>query len=298
MLRRTTWIASTVSVIAILCGVIYGIVIPGVAFVAQMRAPDPVPSTEAADAIEEEVVEPRLRDADRSIVHNVNKVSPEARSRGGSESGPPRSPRNIVARRFANPVESNAPELEQASVGRSRVERVRSLNDFADTANQQASLPSALAKWSEDNLAARRGLRKVGTTDYPIYHYSWMCELLPFIGREQLYQQFRFGEAYTEADNFAAASRVIPEFLNPSDSRTRWEGIYYQGLGITHFAGMSGIEDARNVLAAELPRRDPRAGVFGYDHVAKADDITDGCVRSTKSWTTFWRSIQDIVAQS
>ena len=275
MLLRTVWIASTVSVIAILLGVVYGIVIPSVGFFAQVRAPDPDPSIQADETVGEEVIEPRLRNAGRLIVSDTTDVTPEGRSPDKSELGHPRSARSIVARRFANPVESQ-PEREEPSVGRSRVEWVRTSDEFADTANLRASLPRALARWSEDNLSARRGLRKVGTTDYPIYHYSWMCELLPFIGREQLYQQFRFGEAYTEADNFAVASRVIPEFLNPSDSRTRWEGIYYQGLGLTHFAGMSGIEDARNVVAAELPRRDPRAGVFGYDHVAKADDITDG----------------------
>jgi len=31
-----------------------------------------------------------------------------------------------------------------------------------------------------------------------------------------------------------------------------------------------------NVVAAKLPRSDPRAGVFGYDEVAKRKDITDG----------------------
>jgi hypothetical protein len=39
---------------------------------------------------------------------------------------------------------------------------------------------------------------------------------------------------------------------------------------------MSGIEDRRNVIAAELPRSDPRAGIFGYDEVAKLSDVTDG----------------------
>ena len=39
---------------------------------------------------------------------------------------------------------------------------------------------------------------------------------------------------------------------------------------------MSGVEDARNVVAAKLPRSDPRAGVFGYDEVARPEQITDG----------------------
>jgi hypothetical protein len=39
---------------------------------------------------------------------------------------------------------------------------------------------------------------------------------------------------------------------------------------------MSGIEDARNVVAAKLPRSDPRAGIFGYDAVATPAEIADG----------------------
>src|SRR5688572_15015535 len=69
---------------------------------------------------------------------------------------------------------------------------------------------------------------------------------------------------------------VIPEFLNPLDERERWKGYPFEGIALTHFAGMSGVEDARNVVAAKLPRSDPRAGVFGYEEVARAEEITDG----------------------
>jgi hypothetical protein len=47
-------------------------------------------------------------------------------------------------------------------------------------------------------------------------------------------------------------------------------------MALTHFVGMAGVEDARNVVAAKLPRSDSRAGVFGYDEVAKRETITDG----------------------
>jgi hypothetical protein len=70
---------------------------------------------------------------------------------------------------------------------------------------------------------------------------------------------------------------VIPEFLNPSDPREHWHGHPpMDGLGLSHFAGMSGIEDGRSVVAAALPREDPRAGIFGYDRIAKPNEITDG----------------------
>lgn len=34
------------------------------------------------------------------------------------------------------------------------------------------------------------------------------------------------------------------------------------------------------MVAAMLPRSDPRAGVFGYDQVARASDVTDGAAQT------------------
>jgi hypothetical protein len=39
---------------------------------------------------------------------------------------------------------------------------------------------------------------------------------------------------------------------------------------------MSGVEDGRNVIAADLPRTDSRAGIFGYQQVARLSEVTDG----------------------
>ena len=64
--------------------------------------------------------------------------------------------------------------------------------------------------------------------------------------------------------------------MNPQDDRERWKDYPFDGIALTHFVGMSGIEEGRNDVAAKLPRTDPRAGVFGYDAVAQPDEITDG----------------------
>jgi len=71
----------------------------------------------------------------------------------------------------------------------------------------------------------------------------------------------------------------LPEFLNPADDRKVYVGYPYGGLALTHFVGVSGIEDikdGRNFVAAKLPRSDPRAGVFGYEDIAKINEIRDG----------------------
>jgi hypothetical protein len=70
---------------------------------------------------------------------------------------------------------------------------------------------------------------------------------------------------------------VVPAFLNPADNRYQTTGWPYAGMGLTHFVGMAGVEARRSdVSVAELPRTDPRAGVFGYHGVASQADISDG----------------------
>jgi hypothetical protein len=121
-----------------------------------------------------------------------------------------------------------------------------------------------------------RGSRPVGDDNFVLAHYGWQCELLPFLGHSQLYDQFDFGKSWTDARNAKLCTTVVPEFLNPADDRQQWTGVRLRGLALTHFVGMSGIEDGRSVVAATLPRTDPRAGVFGYTEVARREAITDG----------------------
>jgi hypothetical protein len=102
-----------------------------------------------------------------------------------------------------------------------------------------------------------------------------LCELLPHLGYGELYGQLKWSEDFLHESNFEQAKRVIPEFLHPEDDRQRWKGYPFEGFGLTHYVGMSGVED-RNVVAAALKRSDPRAGIFGYHDVARAEDITDG----------------------
>lgn len=121
-----------------------------------------------------------------------------------------------------------------------------------------------------------QGARRVGDLPLPA-GYSWMTELLPHLGREDLYHQIDFSKSPdSDGRNMSVAQNVIPAFLNPQDSRSRWRGFPFSGMGLTHFVGMSGVEEGRNVIAAALDRSDPRAGIFGYDRVAKQSEITDG----------------------
>lgn len=136
-------------------------------------------------------------------------------------------------------------------------------------------LNNAVHEWEAAKPDQLVGTRKIG--DKPIRAgYSWMTELLPYVGHGELYNGLDFSKSWAEKVNVEAAFTVVPAFLNPADPRSTWEGFPFTGMALTHFAGMSGIEDGRNVVAAELPRTDPRAGIFGYDKVAKLSEVTDG----------------------
>ena len=47
-------------------------------------------------------------------------------------------------------------------------------------------------------------------------------------------------------------------------------------MGLTHFVGMSGVEEENGPPAATLDRTDPKAGIFGYRGIATPEMITDG----------------------
>ena len=139
-----------------------------------------------------------------------------------------------------------------------------------------ARLPDGVQSWHEQPGAKLTGIRRVGAIDSATANFSWMTGLLPFLGHGQTYERIDFSQSLTKGANLQVGGVIIPEFLSPLDDRQRWKGYPWNNMALTHFAGMSGVEDTRNVVAAKLPRSDPRAGVFGYDEVARPAEITDG----------------------
>jgi prepilin-type processing-associated H-X9-DG protein len=109
--------------------------------------------------------------------------------------------------------------------------------------------------------------------------YSWMVELLPFLGRQNIYDQFKFEDTWLKDERAIPLSyEVIVEFLNPADDKVRWveTNSPWENMALTHYVGMSGIEQERNAVAALLARTHSDAGIFGYDEIAKLDMVSDG----------------------
>lgn len=130
--------------------------------------------------------------------------------------------------------------------------------------------------WYGQSSGELKGVRRAGDGEMIFSHYSWLTSVLPHLGHQKLYDDFNFSASWMDDENLQLSGVIVPEFLNPADQRQRWKGYPFDKMALSHFVGVSGVEDRRNVVAAKLPRDDPRAGIFGYDDVARRKDITDG----------------------
>jgi hypothetical protein len=143
----------------------------------------------------------------------------------------------------------------------------------------EATLP-VLARGAErlrtEKVQGLKGVARLKDVGDVEWGYSWMTHLLPFVGHDDLYVQFNFEKGWADEANYGLTHRVVPQFVNPADPRVQWQGSPFSGMGLSHFVGMAGVADRPDVVAAALPRTDPRAGIFGYDEVAGAEQITDG----------------------
>lgn len=137
---------------------------------------------------------------------------------------------------------------------------------------------TALPTWHGDSRAKLVGVMRVGNDTRTTLqaHYSWLHNLLPFMGHQDVYDKFDLSKPLHDDKNMPLGCILVPEYLVPGNPKQRWDGYPFDHLALTHFVGMSGIEDARNVVAGKLDRSDPRAGIFGYDRIAAPNEITDG----------------------
>lgn len=110
----------------------------------------------------------------------------------------------------------------------------------------------------------------------PERRLSWTAALPPFLEQKTkdaqkmqvLYERLDPELAWDADPNAAVAHAVVPLFLCPAHTGEdpRLEH------GHTDYVGMAGV--GRN--AAELPRDDLLAGVFGYDRTVRRNDLTRG----------------------
>jgi Protein of unknown function (DUF1559)/Domain of unknown function (DUF4190) len=114
----------------------------------------------------------------------------------------------------------------------------------------------------------------------PEKRLSWLTTLPPFMEQktknardaQALYEQLDLSLAWDADGNAAVAHAAVPFCRCPAhptdDPRIT--------KGHTHYVGLAGV--GRD--AAELPRGDPRAGIFGYDRVVRGADLKAGATQT------------------
>jgi hypothetical protein len=113
----------------------------------------------------------------------------------------------------------------------------------------------------------------------PDQRVSWLADLLPFMGYDEIYNKIDFEKSWRDKENYLSSMALIPQFLDgrdPNRSRyVRYPGMLYE-VAATDYVGIAGI----GLDAADYSDKDPavakKLGVFGYDRVTKAEDIKDG----------------------
>jgi hypothetical protein len=114
----------------------------------------------------------------------------------------------------------------------------------------------------------------------PNQRVGWMVDLLPFLGRQDVFEQIHLDKPWREDSNLRAGSNWIPQFVNPMYPRTSWQvrlpSLPDHALGATHFTGLSGIGMDSAEYAANDPAAAKKIGMFGYNRQVRFEDVKDG----------------------
>jgi hypothetical protein len=193
---------------------------------------------------------------------------------------PPAPPPTATTVAPPPPAPTPAPETVTPTPTAGSESTSDSTGDDKEKSSSRSAFPTAVTNWhAKIDATARGAIAKEGKKfedEVIIYQMSWMAQVLPFMGYDRIHKKIDFKKSWTEGENYRSAQYRIPQFLAPGDDRKSWEGYQFPNLGLTHFVGMSGVEDARQEVAAALERTHDRAGIFGYASIAKESDITDG----------------------
>jgi hypothetical protein len=102
----------------------------------------------------------------------------------------------------------------------------------------------------------------------PDERLSWLVALLPFVERQQLYEQFDRDSGWASEHNQRPSATMVKTFVCPSQPmQTPLESWTFSS-----YVGIAGVGPD----AASLPLEDRRCGVFGHERRITLKDIKDG----------------------
>ena len=114
----------------------------------------------------------------------------------------------------------------------------------------------------------------------PSQRVSWMADLLPMLGKTDLYNEIDPKLPWRDKKNLRAAVNWVPEFINPQYPRENWQArltsLPAYDLGATHYVGLSGVGLDSADWDDSNPATRKKLGMFGYDRETRFTDIPDG----------------------
>ncbi len=116
------------------------------------------------------------------------------------------------------------------------------------------------------------GLFPTGTVDAPDLkpdqRLSWLASILPFVEQQAVFNKLDLKKPWDDPSNKAREAQIAT-YINPKMTDNATDA---NGNAMAHYAGMAGVGEK----AAELPKDDKQAGIFGYDRKISIRDIRDG----------------------
>lgn len=131
----------------------------------------------------------------------------------------------------------------------------------------QGGMYGALSGYEQAKQKAPAGAISSGPLP-PEKVLSWITAMLPYLGHEAWAEDLNTSYSWDSPKNRPVTSRTLDAVQNPAvaDRATP------SGFPVTHYVGVAGI----GADAADLPRTDPRAGVFGHRESRRLTDVPDG----------------------
>ena len=131
----------------------------------------------------------------------------------------------------------------------------------------QGNLQKALSGYEQAEQKAPPGAINSGPLP-PEKVLSWFTAILPQLGHESWAQDLNTSYSWDSPKNRSVTMRPLEAVQNPAVAVRATPS----GFPVTHYVGVAGIGPD----AADLPRSDPRAGIFGYRESRRLTDIPDG----------------------
>lgn len=153
---------------------------------------------------------------------------------------------------------------------------LRAQSDRAECQNNLRLIGLAVAQFHEQNGSTfpRAVLPLAGQP--PEKRLSWLAAVLPYLDErpnhtfsgDALAARLDRAQPWDAPENREAVTATVPRYL----CRAHPAFVPRSIPALTHYVGLTGIDPK----AADLPKEDPRAGLFGYERIIGIDDITAG----------------------